>query len=670
MDTSEIPQPEAGPSDDGGAVRRLLDQAARAYMDGNYPAAMEAWQEVLDSDPANPRAREGIKKVSMLQADDTGDAHLPFDPVIEEVEALLKRRSFDEALQACHQQMDGAGPALKNALRTLQQKAERARVVEPEIQRCMVNARRSLQAGKVGEALPHLKQVLTLDQSHPVASRLMEGLRQRVRRRDTPENSAAPAEEMAPATQEARQADEETREAQNETTAAQDDLMDELDRAAELLPASGQPGSDAPAESLAVPDDKPAPLGHGLPSSPIGEGPDPTAPEIELDMISLDDGLGDDGDEVVAGAPMDIQLEDGASPGNDTAGKDPSMDLDEVGRRSAAGGHATESPFEGFEDSEPAPQEAAPEDHQSEAEDDKPPIELTDTPAVEDPMDAIAGESLADVLGTDDEPQAAAPIVPRKAASGGKGSPVVRYAALAAVVLAGSLAAAWQFGFLSPGQQDFGSSDTAAENMITPAVGGEEPGAVEAAGGENTTAPAQAAAPATGNTGTSDPRQALVLLEKGQDLYKAGRIPEATAALAQAQKLDPMNAEITAWMSRAQQETRALSAEKAEHNSAVAAFQAKEFEIALRKFYRLEDTEPDGPYGAYIVNSWYNWGLQFLAAGNLREASNKMDEVLSIKADDADASAIKKLVSEYGNRAKDRAFFAQIEALRYRPLDS
>ena len=47
-----------------------------------------------------------------------------------------------------------------------------------------------------------------------------------------------------------------------------------------------------------------------------------------------------------------------------------------------------------------------------------------------------------------------------------------------------------------------------------------------------------------------------------------------------------------------------------------------------------------------------------------------MDEVLSIKAEDADASAIKKLVSDYANRAKDRAFFSQIEALRYRPLDS
>jgi tetratricopeptide (TPR) repeat protein len=649
VDTSENPQPEAGPSDDGGAVRRLLDQAARAYMDGNYPVAIESWQEVLDSDPANPRAREGIKKVSMLQADDTGDAHLPFDPVIEEIEGLLKRRSFDEALQACHQQMEGAGPALKNALRTLQQKAERARVVEPEIQRCMVDARRSLQAGKVAEALPHLKQVLTLDRSHPVASRLMEGLRQRVRRRDTPVSKAA-----APA----------------QPQAAQEQLMDEIDQAAELLPASGQPGSDAPEENLSTPDNVPAPLGQGLPSSPIGEGPDPSAPEIDLDMISLDDGLGADGDDVVASAPMEIQLEGESGPVEDAVGEDLSMDADDIGRRSAASGHTPESPFEGFEGSSPAVPHGTPEENEPEAVDDLPAIELTGKAAAADPMAGIAGESLADVLGTDDEDREMTPIVPRQSGTGRTGSPVVRYGVLAGVVLAGGLAAAWQFGLLGASHADFGVNESAVESAAVPAPGDGEQAAVAPAGGEKMAGPDQATEPGAATSGTSDPRRALVLLEKGQDHFKAGRIPEAKAALAQALKLDPMNAEIAALMGRAEQETQALSREKVQHNAAVAAFKSKEFELALRKFYRLEETEPSGPYGGYIINSWYNWGLQFLAAGNLREAGNKMDEVLSIKADDADALAIKKLVSDYANRAKDRSFFAQIEALRYRPLDS
>jgi tetratricopeptide (TPR) repeat protein len=648
VDTSEIPQPENGPTEDGGVVRRLLDQAARAYMDGNYSAALEAWQAVLDTDPANPRAREGIKKVSMLQADDSGDEDVPFDPILEEIQGLLKRRSFDEALAACRQSMDGAGPALKNALRRLEQSAERARVVEPEIQRCMVDARRSLQAGKVAEALPHLKQVLSLDQSHPVASRLMEGLRERARRRDTVTESPAPV----------KAADSD-----------QTELMDAIDRAAESLPASGRPGSDAPLESQVAQqqmteEDDPAPLGQGLPSSPIGEGPDPSAPEIDLDMISLDDGLDDEGDEVVAGAPMEIELEDGPTPGDEEAGNGTSLNLDEVGRRSAASGHVVESPFEGFEEDEPAAKEAA----SPEIVDEELPELLPEEPAV-DPIDQIAGDSLAAVLGTDDLAPETATIVPRSQSKEASGSPMVRYAALAAVVLVGVLALAWQLGFLSSSQADFSATSTSQEEAAVDDVAGAEATGSEAAAVEDVSAVA-AATGAEVATGSSNPRRALVLLEQGQDLFNAGRIPEAAAALAQAQKLDPMNKEIATWIGRAEQQGQAQSQANTEHDSAVAAFKAKEFEVALRKFYRLEDAKPDGPYGGYIANTWYNWGLQFLAAGNLREANNKMDEVLSLKSQDTDAHAIKKLVNDYGNRAKDRAFFSQIEALRYRPLDS
>jgi tetratricopeptide (TPR) repeat protein len=650
VDTSEIPQPDTGPSTDGGDVRLLLDQAARAYMDGDYSAAVGSWREVLECDPANPRAREGIKKVSMLQAGDSSDEDVPFDPILEEVENLLKRRSFDAALELCHQHVEGAGPSLKIALRRLEQRAERARVVEPEILRCMADARRSLQAGKVSEALPHLKQALTLDRSHPVASRLMEGLRERARRRETTASKAAPP--VAPDSEQA-------------------ELIDEMDKATDLLPASGQPGSDAPSESLAAPENEPARLGHGLPSSPVGKGPDPSAPEIELDMISLDDALGDGGDEVIAQAPMEIQMEDGTGPGQEAAGADPLMNLDDTGRRSAAGGHSTESPFEGIEDGEPLPPEAASPVADAEAVAD---TEAMAAPAaaepIADPVDKIAGESLADVLGTDDEEPGAKPIVPRAESSHRGGSARVRYAALAAVVLAGGLAVAWQFGLLSSPQTDFGPREVATGNTAAGLPAGEEPALTQAAGGDESATPDQAPGVTAAPEATSDARRALVLLEQGQDLYKAGRIPEASAVLAQAKALDPMNSEIAAWIGRSEQVTQAKSKGNAEHSSAVAAFNAKEFETALRKFYRLEEQDPGGPYGRYIENSWYNWGLQFLAAGNLREAGNKMNEVLTIRENDPDAQAIKKLVEDYARKAKDRTFYTQIEALHYRPLDA
>jgi tetratricopeptide (TPR) repeat protein len=540
--------------------------------------------------------------------------------------------------------VEGAGPSLKIALRRLEQRAERARVVEPEILRCMADARRSLQAGKVSEALPHLKQALTLDRSHPVASRLMEGLRERARRRETTASKVA-----APTTPDNAQAE----------------LIDEMDKATDLLPASGQPGSDAPSESLAAPENEPARLGHGLPSSPVGKGPDPSAPEIELDMISLDDALGDGGDEVIAQAPMEIQMEDGTGPGQEAAGADPLMNLDDIGRRSAAGGHSAEAPFEGIEDGEPLFSAAA-----SPVADAEEPAAPAAAPPPTDPVDEIAGESLADVLGTDGDDTAAEPMVSRADRSRRGGSARVRYAALAAVVLAGGLAVAWQFGLLSSPQTDFGPLELATGNTAAGPLAGEDPALTQAVGGDESVTPDQAPGVTTAPEAASDARRALVLLEQGQDLYKAGRIPEASAVLAQALDLDPMNSEIAAWIGRTKQETQAQSKEKAEHNSAVAAFKAKEFETALRKFYRLAEQDPGGPYGRYIENSWYNWGLQFLAAGNLREAGNKMNEVLTIRENDSDAQAVKKLVEDYSSKAKDRTFYTQIEALHYRPLDA
>ena len=382
-------------------------------------------------------------------------------------------------------------------------------------------------------------------------------------------------------------------------------------------------------------------------------------------MISLDDALGDGGDEVIAQAPMEIQMEDGTGQSQEAAGADPLMNLDDIGRRSAAGGHSTESPFEGIEDGEPRSPEAASPVEEAEA---------VAAPAVvepiADPVDEIAGESLADVLGTDGDDQAAEPIVPRAESSRRGGSARVRYAALAAVVLAGGLAVAWQFGLLSSPPTDFGPRELAIGSTAAAPLAGEEPALTQAAGGDEAATPDQAPGVTVAPEVASDTRRALVLLEQGQDLYKAGRIPEASAVLAQAKALDPMNSEIAAWIGRTEQVTQAKSKENTEYSSAVAAFNAKEFETALRKFYRLEEQDPGGPYGRYIENSWYNWGLQFLAAGNLREAGNKMNEVLTIRENDPDAQAIKKLVEDYARKAKDRTFYTQIEALHYRPLDA
>lgn len=207
---------------------------------------------------------------------------------------------------------------------------------------------------------------------------------------------------------------------------------------------------------------------------------------------------------------------------------------------------------------------------------------------------------------------------------------------------------------------DSKSAAVAVDTEPAPGSAASEPVAVE---------PAAAAAESEKST-ASDARRALMLLEQGQDLFNAGRQSEAAEKFRQAQTLDPVNRDIASWLSRTEQGASQASQQQAAHDAAVAAFESGDFETALRRFYRLQEADASGPYSRYIVHSWYNWGLEFLAAGNLREASKKMDEVLSIQPEDADALAIQNLVSDYVRRAKDRAFYTHIESLRYRTLDS
>lgn len=654
MDTDQTPGLESEEAPVASDVRRLMDQAARAYMDGDYNAAVGAWQEILDTDPANPRAREGLKKVSMLQADDHGDDELPFDPVLEEIEDLLKRRRFEEALSASHQHAEGAGPALRTALRKLEQRAEHARAIEPEILRCMANARRSLQAGEVSKALPHLKQALTLDRTHPVARRLMDGLRQRARRRQEGEGGAAvPPRTSAPETSPA---------------AAMEAIPD--------LPASGNPGSDEPPPgSPSSSGEKPAPLGRGLPSSPVGTGPDPSAPEIDLDMISLEDHpetmVSEDGEEIIADAPMAIELQD----------EKPAIEMTPpastvqaaagiASRRGTAGGSSVESPFEapdGIADLPTVADAGVAQNSDSKA---SPPVPAG---SGTDAIPEMTRDDLAAVLGSDEEEAAAAPVILRVPgrSTGGRPTALV-WGGVAAAVLLAALVAVWQLGWLFSPPSDFGGTPGGGQQAVAtdsvPAAEGaasSAPSALADKGAETAVVPAAVASGLSEN----DARQALMLLEQGQDLFNASRPTAALEVFRRAQVLDPANGVISSWVTRTGTHLQQQGKREAEYEAAVAAFENKEFETALRGFYRMEGKGGDRPYERYIVNSWYNWGLQLLAAGNLREAARKMDEVLTLQPSDDQAGAIKKLVTAYGQKAKDREFYRQIEALHYRMLD-
>jgi tetratricopeptide (TPR) repeat protein len=624
--------------DSGSQVRPLLDEAARAYMSGDYDAAVAAWQSVLEADPSNPRAREGIKKVSMLQAEERGQDDPSADPAVEEIQGLLQKRRFEEAARACREHAETAGPALLSALRKLQDRADRARAVEPEIQRCMLDARRCLQEGEVREAIPHLKQVLVLDRTHPVALRLMNGIRERVRKRM--EAPSGPADESL----------------------------------SQQLPASGAPGSDASPTGSPVSTQPPAPPGRGLPSSPAGRDVEQAVPEIELEIdpafadpgAALDEGTTDQGadEDVVAETPMEIDLE--SAPEAET-------------QRAARGGFEPEAPFAADEEEEEEKEE---ETHETPPAAGVPATAAGVSEEKEPPRPGgIADgelESLTQNIGSSLPPP---PPQPAKVArKRGRGRLVGVPLLAAAVAGIAALGAAWWFGIIPglapprarplevarPAPPERPGELAAPEAGSQAASAPSRHGAPTTAGGEND----PASGPAHETRQRLDPQAALALFEKGQDQFETGQFEKAAETFRQALALDPVNPDIAVWQAKADDQLRATRRLRAEQDTAAEAFASKDFETALRKFYRLEEKDPDGPYQTYIANSWYNWGLQFLAAGNLQEADRKMDEVLGIRPDDQEAAAIKELIAEYSNRPKDRIFFLRIEALRYRPLDA
>jgi hypothetical protein len=51
------------------------------------------------------------------------------------------------------------------------------------------------------------------------------------------------------------------------------------------------------------------------------------------------------------------------------------------------------------------------------------------------------------------------------------------------------------------------------------------------------------------------------------------------------------------------------------------------------------------------------------------DARQKLQEVLSVDADDAEAAKMMELATTYSSRPKDRAFYSFVDSLRFRPFD-
>jgi tetratricopeptide (TPR) repeat protein len=155
----------------------------------------------------------------------------------------------------------------------------------------------------------------------------------------------------------------------------------------------------------------------------------------------------------------------------------------------------------------------------------------------------------------------------------------------------------------------------------------------------------------------------------GRRLLALGKWREARAKFVAVLALDPANLDVKEMADQAQAKIDDEQRLMNDMDSARQLVQDKDFENALRKLYRLPRDRGLGDIDLYIRNAWFNWAVVLLKAGNSKDAVNKLNEVLVIDPDDAEALRLQEVAERYTAKAKDRVYYAFTDTLRLRAFD-
>ncbi|MDH3785145.1 MAG: hypothetical protein OEV00_07435, partial [Acidobacteriota bacterium] len=103
--------------------------------------------------------------------------------------------------------------------------------------------------------------------------------------------------------------------------------------------------------------------------------------------------------------------------------------------------------------------------------------------------------------------------------------------------------------------------------------------------------------------------------------------------------------------------------------SAVDAFNTGDYRSALTVFYRLPETERGERLSRYMINGWFNLGMQALTSGNCDGATAHFTEASDINSDDPGVSHGLRLADECSGAVRDRAWMDRIESIGFRDLE-
>jgi tetratricopeptide (TPR) repeat protein len=243
------------------------------------------------------------------------------------------------------------------------------------------------------------------------------------------------------------------------------------------------------------------------------------------------------------------------------------------------------------------------------------------------------------------------------------------------VVFLGAGAAAWLWLGGSGGAMPEARATVSAVRRPSPPKpqapqGQQEAAAIQVVPGSAPPAPegapaAQAPAPANA---TADWREVLA---GAREAHREKRWAEAVLAYREAQRLSPADFDAQDRLDEAMAELEKQARLEKDLETATRMFNEADYATALHTFYRLQLDHPGmKQIEAYIRNSWFNWGVLLLQAGDVDQAAEKFTEVLELRPGDPVAGRAREVARRYHGRPRDSALESYAGSLTPRALDA
>jgi len=178
-----------------------------------------------------------------------------------------------------------------------------------------------------------------------------------------------------------------------------------------------------------------------------------------------------------------------------------------------------------------------------------------------------------------------------------------------------------------------------------------------------------AAAPVSALPALDRTRKIADAMTRGGAAFDAGKYDAAVLAYNEVLSLDPDNVEARKRLLESGALYRQNKAEIEKLERARKAFAQGEWDSALGTFYRLPaGLVAPAELNRYKVNGWYNLGLVSLRAANCAQATTQLGEAMSLDPSDAGVLRAKSLADACPQQQKDRSYYDLVGSLPFRSL--